>query len=63
MTCVIEPFHSLIYVAPRSIAFRIRKQRAGETSLLGKKTVMVNPNMKALDSLVRTKGEILEDLL
>ena len=63
MTCVMEPLHSLIHVAPHSIAFCIRKPREGATSLLGKKTIMVNSNMKALGSLVRTKGQIIEDLL
>ena len=63
MTCVMEPLHSLIHVAPHSIAFRMRKRREGATSLLGKKTVMVNSNMKALGTLVRTKGGILKDLL
>ena len=63
MTCVIESFHSLIHVAPHSIALRIRKRREGAMSLSGKKTATVNPNVEALDSLRRTKGEVLEDLL
>ena len=63
MTCVMEPLHSLIHVAPHSIALRIRKPREGAMSLLGKKTMMVNSNMQALGSLVRTEGGILEDLL
>ena len=63
MTCVTNPLHSLIHVAPHSIALRMRKRREGATSLLGKKTIMVNSNMNTLGTLVRTKEGILKDLL